>query len=235
MKKFLWFFVWLLAGLQAPSHAGQFSVNPVRVELDRGNAIAALKVSNQGDQPVTLQIKPFSWTQELGQDGLTPSRDLLASPPLFTLAPGAEQLVRVGLRVSPVADRELTYRLLFEEVLAPAATDFRGLRIALNISIPVFVKDSAALKASPAWRLVRTAAGIEIQASNAGQAHFRASRIHLISPAGKPLASLEGNFYVLPGKSRAWSVRLPLSPASGMYRLEIETDAGKESLEKTLE
>ena len=48
---FFWTFLSLLAGLAPVSLAGQFSVNPVRIELTPENVIAALKVTNQGDQP----------------------------------------------------------------------------------------------------------------------------------------------------------------------------------------
>jgi fimbrial chaperone protein len=231
-----WLFLVLFSCLTSVSMAGQFSVNPVRVELTRDSAIAALKVTNQGDQAVTLQIRTLSWGQENGLDVLTPTRDILASPPIFNLAAGAEQVVRVGLRGSLVKGREQTYRVVFEEVLPPATTDFRGLRIALNISIPVFVaEEEGDLKADADWKLVQTPAGLEIRAHNRGAAHYRASRIELFSPAGARMTTLEGNFYVLPGQARSWPLKTPGRTAPGVYRLTIETDSGKTSLEKTLE
>lgn len=230
-----WVYLIGLACLATVSQAGQFSVNPVRVELSPANAIAALKVTNQGDQPVTLQVRTFSWSQENGKDVVMPSRDILASPPIFNLAPGAEQIVRAGLRANPAKDLEQTYRIVFEEVLPPPAPDFRGLRIALNISIPVFVSAGEELKALPQWRVVRTSNGVELQVSNQGKAHYRISQVSLISPSGRKLASLEGNFYVLPGSARSWPIKLPTPPLQGAYRLDFETDAGKASIEKTLE
>ena len=232
---FFWIFLSLLGCLAPASLAGQFSVNPVRVDLSPDSAIAALKVTNQGDQPVTLQIKTLFWSQENGQDTVVPSRDILASPPIFNLPAGAEQVVRVGLRINPAKGREHAYRVLFEEVLPPATADFRGLRIALNISIPVFVTSGEELKAAPQWRVARTSSGVEVHVSNQGKAHYRASQIALISPSGKRLAGLEGNFYVLPGLTRSWPVKLPTPPQPGTYRLDFETDSGKASLEKTLE
>jgi len=232
---FFWISLSLLGCLAQVSLAGQFSVNPVRVDLTPDSAIAALKVTNQGDQPVTLQIKTLSWSQENGRDSVVASRDILASPPIFNLPAGAEQIVRVGLRITPAKDREQTYRVLFEEVLPPATTDFRGLRIALNISIPVFVTSGEELKAAPQWRVARTSSGVEVQVSNHGKAHYRASQLALISPSGKKIAGMEGNFYVLPGLTRNWPVKLSTPPLPGVYRLDFESDAGKTSLEKTLE
>ncbi len=141
----------------------------------------------------------------------------------------------MGVRANPAADREQTYRVLFEEVLPPASADFRGLRIALNISIPVFVMPNEELKAVPQWRVARAPGGIEIEAGNQGKAHYRVSQLALISPAGKKIAGMEGNFYVLPGTTRSWPVKLPTPPLAGTYRLVFETDAGKASIEKTLE
>lgn len=236
MKQLLfWVFLSLLGSLSPASLAGQFSVNPVRVDLSPENAIAALKVTNQGDQPVTLQVKTLSWSQENGRDVVVPSADILASPPIFNLPAGAEQVVRVGLRMNPAKDREQTYRVLFEEVLPPASQDFRGLRIALNISIPVFIASGEGLKAVPQWRLVRAPGGVEVQIGNQGKAHYRVSQLALISPSGKKIGGMEGNFYVLPGLTRSWPVKLSTPPLPGVYRLEFETDAGKASIEKTLE
>ncbi|NWG39521.1 MAG: molecular chaperone [Hydrogenophilaceae bacterium] len=230
-----WLLLALLPCMGSVSIAGQFSVNPVRVELTRDSAIAALKVTNQGDQAVTLQIRTLNWGQENGLDVLTPTRDILASPPIFNLAAGAEQLVRVGMRGGFVKGLEQTYRVVFEEVLPPATTDFSGLRIALNISIPVFVAEAGNLKSDADWMLVQTPAGLEIRARNRGAAHYRASRIELFSPAGARVAMLEGNFYVLPGQARSWLVNTATRATPGVYRLAIETDSGKTSLEKTLE
>lgn len=236
MKQLLfWAFISLLYGVTPASLAGQFSVNPVRVELSPENAIAVLKVTNQGDQPVALQVGTLSWSQEAGRDVVVPSRDILASPPIFKLPAGAEQIVRVGLRVNPAKDREQTYRVLFEEVLPPASPDFRGLRIALNISIPVFVTPGEAFHPAPQWRVVRASGGVEVQVTNQGKAHYRVSQLALVSPSGRQVASMEGNFYVLPGVTRSWPVKLSAPVVPGTYRLEFETDAGKASIEKTLE
>jgi fimbrial chaperone protein len=195
-----------------------------------------MRVQNQGEEAITIQLQMLAWSQENGRDVLTPTRDILATPPLFRLEPKQEQTVRVGLRRRPDAQSELTYRLLFEEVLPPAKPEFKGVRIALNISVPVFVAPTAPATPQPRWRLVRTASGMDLTLSNSGNTHLQMSAIRLYPAQGdKALSSLEGNFYVLPGLSRTWPIKTKSPLPLGSYRVLAETAAGGMSFDTTLE
>jgi fimbrial chaperone protein len=195
-----------------------------------------MRVQNQGEEAITIQLQMLAWSQENGRDVLTPTRDILATPPLFRLEPKQEQTVRVGLRRRPDAQSELAYRLLFEEVLPPANPEFKGVRIALNISVPVFVAPGAPAAPQPRWRLVRTNSGMDLTLNNSGNAHLQMSAIRLYPAQGdKALSSLEGNFYVLPGLSRTWPIKTKSPLSSGSYRVLAETAAGGMSFDTTLE
>ena len=102
-----------------------------------------------------VQTQGLAWSQEGGQDALTPSRDLLVSPAVFTLPAGGSQLVRVALRRNVDPARELTYRLLLQEVPQAASPDFNGLQIALRLSVPVFVEPLAPATPQIAWVATR--------------------------------------------------------------------------------
>jgi fimbrial chaperone protein len=232
--RFLTFLFACLAPFGAQS--GQFSVNPVRVELASDNPIAVLKITNQGQEPLTLQTRTLAWDQNAEGDKFSPSREVLATPPLFTLAPGAEQIVRVGMRRPFDPQRELTYRLFFEEVLPPPSPDFRGIRMALNVSLPVFAEQSEKFKSQVKWRLERTPGGMVLHARNDGSAHLQARALKMLAATGgAPLVIMEGNFYILPMKERVWPIKLESLPQSATYRLEAETDAGKLNIELTPE
>ena len=62
------------------------------------------------------------------------------SPPIATIAPDKEQIIRVGLRRAPDKERELSYRLFLQEVPAPPKPGFQGLQVALRVGLPVFVQ-----------------------------------------------------------------------------------------------
>jgi fimbrial chaperone protein len=214
--------------------AGQFSVNPVRVQLTPDNRIAVMRVTNQDSAPVTLQLKTLAWSQADNADVLTETRDFLATPPLFTLAPGQEQIVRVGLRHTPSSGIEQPYRLIFEEVLPPAEAGFQGLRVALNISIPVFATMAENTAASPVWSLKRQGKDVVLHVANRGTAHMQLRGITLHTPPlAQAAAQIEGNFYVLPGQSRHWPVALPRQARS--VRLTAQTPGGETQIDLALD
>lgn len=220
--------------LSAPVSAGQFSVNPVRVQLTPDSRIAVMRVTNQDSAPVTLQLKTLAWSQPDNTDVLADTRDFLATPPLFTLAPGQEQIVRVGLRHTPSSSIEQPYRLIFEEVLPPAEAGFQGLRVALNISIPVFVTTTEKTAASPIWSLRRQGKGVVLHVNNRGTAHMQLRGITLHTPPlTQPAAQIEGNFYVLPGQSRHWPVALP--NRAQPVRLTVQTSSGETQTDLALD
>ena len=101
-----------LAALLAlsPAFAGTFTISPLRVDFADATGMAVLTVRNEDATPVVVQTQGLAWSQEAGQDALTPSRDILISPAVFTLQPGGSQLVRVALRRNVDPARELTYR-----------------------------------------------------------------------------------------------------------------------------
>src|SRR6185436_10193437 len=97
-----------------PAHAGSFSISPIRLDLSAGAKTAALTVRNDA-QEVLVQAEMMLWEQVDGEDRLTPTRDLLVSPAVFTLPPNGSQLVRVALRHVPAdVTRELAYRLILQ-------------------------------------------------------------------------------------------------------------------------
>src|SRR6478735_4896835 len=99
--------------LAYPACAQEISVDPINVRMAPGQGAAILTVVNQGNRETSFQIRAFGWQQnQLGGDQLTPTDELLASPPLATVAPGATQIVRLVLRHLPQI-REATYRILF--------------------------------------------------------------------------------------------------------------------------
>jgi fimbrial chaperone protein len=123
----------------------------IRLDLSAGTKTAALTVRNDA-QEVLVQAEMMLWEQVDGEDRLTPTRDLLVSPAVFTLPPNGSQLVRVALRHVPAdVTRELAYRLILQEVPQPANPDAAGLRVTLRLSVPVFVATAGATGPDLAW------------------------------------------------------------------------------------
>ena len=224
----------LLLVLAAPSAswAGSFQVNPIRIELSGAKRIVAERVTNTGTEPVVVQMSVMAWTQDNGKNVLTPTREIIVSPPIATIAPGQEQIVRVGLRRAPDPQRELSYRLFVREVPPPPKPGFQGLVVALRIGLPIFVQPREG-RAKPVlvWsaRLSGPAA-IRLSLENRGTGHIQISDLTL-SEAGQkePVAQEGGLAYILAGQSRQWDLALkkPLHDKNERLRLNASTDAGR--------
>jgi fimbrial chaperone protein len=210
--------------------AGSLSVTPIRVELSSAQRSVALTVRNDGDQPTVVQAQLVAWSQVDNEDLLEETTDLLASPPIFTVAAGASQVVRIALLRAPDATRERSYRVLVTEVPGKPQSDSTGAQFALKISIPIFVGASGA-KTSPKldWSAMRTAKGeLALTAINTGAKHIQVQAIEVTRAGSDPDARFGGLWYILPGQRRTITIK----PSDGhtiaadQVRVKAETDAG---------
>lgn len=232
------FAILLLAAAGAASGAS-FSVAPVRVELSPRDNVVAVTVTNTGDQPGSIRLQVFAWHQEANEDRFAPTRELVATPPLFTVAPGESQIVRFGLRRPPKTDRELAYRAIFEEIPGPPPP--RGapaLQITLRISIPVFYRPGEGLEASLAWSVAReTADTVRVRVRNTGGASAQLGDLTLAAiGAAAPFLTHKNFAYVLPGADRSWS--LPATAAelkNGRVRVTAIVDGKPAEVELGVE
>src|SRR5512140_3419810 len=105
----------LLALLAAAgARAGSFGVSPTRVDLDRGAKSAIIEVTNDDEAKLSFQAKLFEWRQGAdGKDEYAESQDLIYFPQIFTIAPKAKRIIRVGIK-GPPGDVEKAYRLFVE-------------------------------------------------------------------------------------------------------------------------
>ena len=214
------------------ANAASFGVSPVRVTLSDSQQMGALTVRNDGTEPVSMQLEVLNWSQEAGKDVLTPSRELLANPPIFTVPAGGSQLVRVGLRRSPDGQRELTYRVILQELPPPPNPDFMGTRMLMRISLPVFVLPKVDAKPVLLWQATRTSQGaLKIRLTNNGNAHIQILNFKL-SPldSAQPWVTKQSSEYVLAGQSRDWNLpadsEYPAPPPGTSLQLFAQTDAG---------
>ncbi|MEW1782690.1 molecular chaperone [Arthrobacter sp. NPDC080086] len=214
------------------THAANFTVTPVRVELSQQRPSAALTVKNEmTDEPVVVELRTVAWTQNGGEDTYAPAQDLLATPPIFTLAPGATQVIRVGLRHPPADDREVCYRLFLREVPPPPKPGFAGVQIALEMRLPVFAKPRAPTAPQLKWRAEPQPDGaMALAVTNDGTAHAQVANL-VVTAAGveKPVGTYPEFAYVLPGQTRRLLLkRSPGAPAlnGGALHLKAYSDAG---------
>jgi len=219
--------------------AANLSVSPLRVELAPGQTSAVLSLTNSGDTAVVMQLETVSWAQDNGKEVYAPSRDVLASPPVFTLEPGAVQLIRVGLRRA-AADpaRQGTYRLFLQEVPGALASGKNTVHMALKISLPVFVQPNEMVRKLD-WSAQRLADGrVRLRLSNQGNVHVQLSALGLyLAGQGKAVAVVNDMAYVLAGQTREWLLtpNTLLAPSVSVLRVQSGSDSGRIELDVPLQ
>jgi len=211
--------------------ASSLKVSPVRVVLGREQATTTVDLRNDGDAAVVVQTRLVSWAQDQGQDVYAPTQEVLASPPIFTIAPRATQTIRLGMRREPDASRELAYRIFLDEVPGPEKPGSTGVRMLLRIGLPIFIVPKETPPPAFTWRAEGIAGGpVAVTLDNAaGRRHVQVIDIKL-GPPGSDTVWAEENqtAYVLPGQTRTWTLeaRLPEESRGGRVRLRATTDAG---------
>jgi fimbrial chaperone protein len=232
--------VWIACMALMPARAANLAVDPVRVELSPDQATAAINIRNDSDQPTSLQIQALAWSQVDGKDVYTPTRELLVSPPIVTLAPKSEQVIRTALRRSADAATELTYRIYLQELPPPPTPGVVALQVALRIGLPVFVKPQTG-KAAPNmnWRILRAGESeLRVILRNHGTAHVQVSDFALYASSAQPaVAGESSSSYVLAGQTREWLLKIERSTkiTGGQLRLKAYTDAGNVDTELPLD
>ena len=201
----------IATAIAAPVRASTFNISPIRAQLAAGHRTEALTIMNADDSPVVVQIRVVRWSQSNGAEQLDDTRELLATPPVLQIPANGQQIVRVALRREPDASQELTYRVIFEEVPQAAPQDFTGLRVALRLSIPVFVAPAHGKpNADLAWQSRWLPNGqLELAATNSGSGHLQITDFEAQFPGSlMPLRGITSK-YVLPGSRMSWTLTPP--------------------------
>jgi len=189
-----------------PANASDLRVAPVIVEPLAGARTSSITLSNGEAHPVKAQIRVQRWTQENGQDVLSPTEDVVASPPLATLKPNEQYLIRV-VRVAKLPPQgEESYRVLIDEIPDSAAVQPGSVKLVLRQSIPVFFSDAPQRAPKVDWNVVRDESQLWLTGRNTGDRRIRLSDIDL-NASGTPVymhAGLLG--YVLPGAEMRWPI-----------------------------
>lgn len=217
--------IFCLAGPMA--HGQAISVLPVNVLLGPEQMATTLSVSNQDSKETAVQVRAFAWTQKDGADQLTQSDELVVSPPIATIAPGASQVVRLILR-KPAQGRETTYRILVDQIPPPAEPGV--VHVVLRLSIPVFVQPATPAAPNVHFHLERDGEQLVLVGVNDGLRHEAFRSILLRTSDGRELKEeASASPYILAGATRRWrmagqgtgSLPLPSQP----MRLTAKGDA----------
>lgn len=227
----------LLATQQQALAAASILIWPIDPVIESQQPASALWLENRDAKQVYMQIRVLGWQQTAGEDDYRVQTEVVASPPVATIAPGKRQLIRL-IRQTPVAaGQERAYRILIDEVpLKQDAEQAQGAQLGLNFqmrySVPLFVSGdgvwtkqdyqsprdyASASQPKLAYRLLQQNGKRWLEVRNQGHVHARLSKVTL---HGKTLnAGLLG--YVLPGSQMRFPLPAATGVASGELRAQI--------------
>lgn len=223
----------LLVTLSSPAApTAGIALNPITVSLDAKRPADAVTLTNGTAENKVIQVEIMNWTRENGEDHFTPAKDMIVSPPMFRVAAGAQQVVRVGLRSRASANSatEKTYRMFLQGVpegdaAAPPGSGGTALRLLLRFGVPVFIKPAKPLPDSMTWQAQRHADGsIALSVHNTGNRHMKLSDVKL-AVAGQTLDA-SGFAYVFSGESYTWTLKPEKIVPAGDASVSASTDDG---------
>ncbi|WP_107688899.1 fimbrial biogenesis chaperone [Neisseria wadsworthii] len=207
----------LLAGLALGAVSGAFAaglqVSPTGLSLPVKQRAGVFTLTNTGGKPLTAQVRVYRWRQDdKGKDVLTPSGDVVASPPMVKLAAGGSQQFRV-IRTKPTGQHEEAFRLVVDELPAPEEKPAASLQFVLRYSIPLFLNQTDSPEANLQWRVERAPDGKAVlTVKNIGKAYAQLSNLS-VKTGSKEQTLINGLAgYVLPGNT--WKNTLDAAPAS---------------------
>jgi fimbrial chaperone protein len=220
----------------APSFAygSVIEVRPTMLVITPSQRVAVLSLVNPDASDVVYQVRIFRWRQNEGKQILEPTDDVIASPPIASLAGHGSQVVRVGLRGASAPDQETAYRLILEELPATNKPGLAGLNISLRLSLPLFVRSQFVLPPDQLAANMRVSGNkATVTVHNNGPFTSRIIQATLAIPAaGDDKPSIKSLTYILPGQWASYDFALasPLPSSRGAV-LTVQTDSGPVDLD----
>ncbi|TCT04460.1 fimbrial biogenesis chaperone [Paralcaligenes ureilyticus] len=194
--------------------AGGLQISPVSLEIPAASRSGEVWLRNAGTDVVHAQVRVYRWSQDKGEDVLTPDNGMAASPPMVQVAAGQQQLVRlvrIGSMAASAAN-ERTYRLVIDELPIKKPNSKIGLDFVFRYSIPVFVAGTAPAKFQLDWSVHEVGKKVWLQVNNGGNSHAQLANLAFTPSNGKSVMVYQGLAgYALPGKYRRVELSAPAS------------------------
>ncbi len=219
--------------------AGDWRVIPVRLDFDRSAKSGVIRLINNADNPLNIQVAAKEWTQDkMGQDVYVETSDLIVFPKILTIPPKSERILRTGIKV-PAVQREKTYRIFIEEIPQPNKDPGAGVSVSIRFGLPVFVAPLQAALQGELVDLSLSGGTFRGQIKNSGNLHlqFQSLTIRGTDSEEEEVFSIPvKGWYLLEGKTRTYEVSIPQDECRRSSKLHFDIAAqGKLNLTKTLE
>ncbi len=211
-----------LPGLSSPARAaGSFSVFPTQLRFDERIGTASLRLSNLGSTLGVFQVDPRIWTAEGVDESAT---ELIINPTIVSVAPGRQQMLRVGLTRQPPSPVERAFRIYLQQVEGERSPSGTGTELLLRIGVPVFVAPIERRTLPLELRLQREGERLQVQITNPSNHHQRLLRVRWQDGDGAWVEVDTRPVYVLAQSTVRFATPLPTGVRGG--DLEVHHDEG---------
>ena len=217
----------VVCAASAPAGAGSLQVEPVLVDITAPGAASTVTLRNEGTTPIDAQIRVYRWAIVNGKEQLTPTDDVVASPPSVTLTPKGQYVARI-VRTSkqPVVGEE-SYRLLVDQLPDLSQQRNGSVNLMVRYSIPVFFGAANKKIPSVAWSVAASGDKVTLTARNSGDRRLRISALNLKDASGKSLSFGSGLAgYALGQSAMSWTVPGRGFSANGSTSVIAQSDGG---------
>ncbi|HEU4649896.1 MAG TPA: molecular chaperone [Croceibacterium sp.] len=211
-------------------------VQPLSVEVDSPSQASSLTLQNNGSETISLQLRVFEWTQEGGQDRLTPTTEVVASPPVARIAPGSNYTIRLARTVGAAAPgTEEAYRLWVDELPPASLERVEGgtVDVRLRFDLPVFFRGQGA-RPSVSWDARPDGDRVVVEGTNSGSAHARIEGLAVRAGASEVSFGAGLNGYVLGRSSRRWTAPAGSAEVLAAGNATVVTGAGGDDNRQTV-
>lgn len=216
--------LFLLTGASASS----FQVTPMLGDVPPDQTMQAVTIRNTGNDPLTIQVDAYRWSQEDNRDRTETAEHLMIVPPITTVRPGGSQLVRFAFRGAS-REREHAFRVHYREVPEAPREGFFGVSTVVKLDVPLFFAPANPTREIE-WQVeaIRPGSTLRVTAHSRGNRFSRFSRVAVLRSDGTLLAEEGGPLYVLGGATRSWELEADGSVSEG-EAVTLQVESGGES------
>ena len=221
--------------------AGEFSVNPIRLELGANVRSSVIGIKNDGKQKLSFQLQAMQWTQDsAGKDQYVDTQELVFFPKILSVEPNEEGLIRVGSKTAAVL-LEKTYRLFIEELPA-LSKEPEGSAAQINVLIrfgaPIFIAPLKPQDNLDIESFNLTNGVVTVAARNTGNRHQLVQGINLkgTDSSGNEVYALTlADRYLLTGTAKSYTTSIAPGPCAKITALSLEFKTDKFSATRKLD
>lgn len=221
--------------LSTQTFASSFRAMPLKIYLDNNSKTEVLKIVNEGDERVTVQVSTKTWSQDVsGKDEYGDTNDIVVFPKMATIEAHDTRVFRVGYTGSQVS-KERSYRLFAQE-LPVAKPGEAVLKFALNLSLPVFMAPDQSREEWAAQIEGLAHETLQVKVNNIGTKHILVNKIKAIGMDARGAEIFNqgiSGWYTLGGNSRIYNIPVAYQQCmkAAQVNVEVETKSEKKQLQ----